>query len=92
MIVNTLKIRKEKFGWIACDINNCRVFEISDIVAYVINKLRFQSALNDEFIDKLGQQVSLKFNINKQISKQKIHNVLYELKQKKWIKNEIYSC
>ena len=36
MKIKNIKLRKEEFGWIACDLTNCNVYEVSEIMAHFL--------------------------------------------------------
>lgn len=86
MIIKTLKIRKENFGWLACDIKNCNVYEISEMTAYLIKLLNKKTKINDKNITPIIKNIKNKFNLNEQTTRNKINEIIEELKQMNWIK------
>ena len=37
-MIKNIKIRKEEFGWIMCNLNDCSVYEISEIEKGILSK------------------------------------------------------
>jgi hypothetical protein len=75
--MNKLKIRKEKFGWLVCNIKTCEVYEVSEEVAKI---LLFIEHLNDEDTVNLAEKISTHFNMNIDSAKSKLEQVYSILK------------
>lgn len=83
MIKKTLKLRKEKFGWIACNISDCNVYEISEDAANIISLLKKISKKTPEKdLFKIAQEQK---EFNKKLTKEKFNDIFKEIKALGWI-------
>ncbi|MBC8495273.1 hypothetical protein H8D36_03915 [archaeon] len=79
-MIERIKIRKEEFGWIACNINSCETFIIDEETAEII-KLIKDSVQREQII----KTISNKFNVKEE----EVNNIIDELKLKGWLDNEL---
>ena len=80
MVNKNIKIRKEKFGWLICNINDCNVYEISEIGVFIVQLLSNNKDVLKR-IDLLVELVKNRFNLNKEDSKKEVKLILYELRK-----------
>lgn len=87
MIVKTLKLRKEDFGWLACDISDCNTYEISTEAMKIIS---FLKSISRE--DLIGEDLFQMFAKNKSdetITEAAFEEILDELKTLGWINGKV---
>jgi hypothetical protein len=80
MINDNIKIRKEKFGWLICNINDCNIYEISEIGVFIVQLLK-NNQEGVKRIDLLAEKVKDRFNLNMKDSKKEVKLILNELKK-----------
>jgi len=89
MIIGNLKIRKENFGWIICNINDCNVYEVSDETMFIINAIKKENNFDKNTLNKIIKGFSQRFNKEEKKSKEILFKIIQELKEKDLIKNDI---
>ena len=82
MKIKNIKLRKEEFGWIACDLTNCNVYEVSEIMAHFLQLIYQQDDLSrNQIITNFVKE----FNFTEEKARLEVDKVFECLEDIGWI-------